>query len=259
MASSEAVAAYRETHTVAETCAYFGIKDRAVYKAVAKVKERAAASPSDSLPVATPARPALRLVAPSAARRGVPSRPDPAPLTGGLSEKILTYQAELDEVADETTVWTCPYTGLSFPNIPAPVPGTKKRVWLADRRSAFHLQKKTPPPAPVPVPAPALQPLPVASAPAPAPVRNGLESGPAPALATDFATLAPAPVHLHRAAATPTATLPAVRRSPVSSGRSSWGSSLSMQGYEWMIEKGPPWTVWVALAVFGLLVLACSV
>ncbi len=220
MASAQEVATYRATHSVAETCAHFSIKERAVYKACAKVKEQ-----TSPLAAAT-ARPRPRL------QRFQPSG------------RAALYHAQLSEVADEDTVWTCPITGESYPEIPQPVPGTTKAMWLAERRRiALHqkplaLAPPEPPlcqePAPVPVPEP-VQSLEL----------NGSTSAPQeiPAISP------PAPVHLHRAAFTPVSVRHYPTRQP---------ESIAMQGYEWASEHGPPWSIWLAFAVFLLLVLACN-
>lgn len=238
MASAHEVAAYRATHSVAETCAHFNIKERAVFKACAKVREIQEVSVP---PVATTTRPGRRVV------RRCTSRPkNPLHRTSTI-QKVVTPKKtnELDEVAGDDTTWTCPYTKEEFPIIP----GTTKRMWLAERRTAFLLRSHhhTPEPAPpsyVEYSTPTLE---------SAPSKGEATSQSAPVLSENTSTPQPALVHLHQQAPQVVYVKQYVRV------RRDFKSGLLYQAGVLIVRHGPPWSVWVAVVAFLLIVWLCQV
>ncbi len=238
MASAQEVAAYRATHSVAETCAHFGIKERAVFKACAKVREFQEVS---TPPAVTATRPARRVARRCASRPKYPRHRAP------IAQKVVTPKKvnELDEVAGDDTTWTCPYTSEEFPIIP----GTTKRLWLAERRSAFLLRSQRSAPAPV-------KPAYVeCSTPAPesTPAKVEATSQSAPALSENSALDTSAHVHLHQQAPQVIYVKQYVRV------RRDFKRGVVYQAGELIARHGPPWTVWVAIFIFLLIVWLCQV
>ncbi len=238
MASAHEVAAYRATHSVAETCAHFGIKERAVFKACAKVRELQEVS---ATPVTTASRPVRRLIHRCASRPKYPRHRAP------IAHKVVTPKKvnELDEVAGDDTNWTCPYTGEEFPIIP----GTTKRMWLAERRSAYLLRSQYRAPAPP-------QPTYVeCSTPAPesAPQKNETTSQSAPVLSEHCASSPTAHVHLHQQAPQVVYVKQYVRV------RRDFKRGVVYQVGVLIARHGPPWSVWVAIFIFLLIVWFCQV
>ncbi len=238
MASAQDVAMYRATHSVAETCSHFGIKERAVFKACAKVRELQEAS---SPPVITATRPARRVVRRCASR---PKYPRHRPL---ITHKVVTPKKvnELDEVAGDDTTWTCPYTSEEFPIIP----GVTKRMWLAERRSAYLLRSQRS--APEPTPTSYVE----CSTPAP-------ESAPPKDETTSQSTSAPlendapgtsAYVHLHQEAQQVVYVKQYVRV------RRDFKRGLVYQAGVFIARHGPPWHVWLGFVLGLLLIVWCSV
>ncbi len=238
MASAQEVAAYRATHSVAETMAHFGIKERAVFKACAKVRELQEANAPTTMTTTHTARRVVRRCA---------SRPKYQRHRTPVTQKVVTPKKvnELDEVAGDDTTWACPYTNEEYPIIP----GTTKRMWLAERRTAFVLraQRSTPsPPKATYV---------ECSTPSPenAPQTGETTSQSAPVLSEKSAPLHPAPVHLHQQAPQVVYVKQYVRV------RRDFKRGLVYQTGELLAQHGPPWTVWVALFVFLLIVWFCQV
>ncbi len=238
MASAHEVAAYRATHSVAETCAHFGIKERAVFKACAKVRELQEVS---ATPVTTASRPVRRLIHRCASRPKYPRHRAP------IAHKVVTLKKvnELDEVAGDDTTWACPYTHEEFPIIP----GTTKRMWLAERRAAFllHTQRRTP--------APEHQSLGEVgeSAPVPAPQKVQAASQSAPALAEKPKQSQTVPGHLHQQTPEIIYVKQYVRV------RRDFKQGLLYQGLVFIARYGPPWQVWLGFVLGLLIILWCSV
>ncbi len=231
MASSVEVAGFRSAgHSVAETCEYFGIKERAVYKACAKVREGGSSAPDDAA--------------------------QPGPVS-----RIEQYQAELHEVAGDDTVWTCPYTRLSLPDIPPPVPGTSKAMWLAERRRLMVMPSAT---VLAPVPTAPLCEAEVVQA-APEALENAVlceaeRPEPAPDLhqmKQDLCqTVQGADAHAPAKQGITITSAPTPRRVTRAA---SVGSSYTPAGVLLaVIEHGPPIQTWIALMVTALLILACN-
>lgn len=179
LASPEAVAVFRSTHSVPETAARFGINERTVYKLVAKARR---AGDVGRLPVA-PVHPQIEVKQDTSKHVGSEHR-----------------TSSPDDVAGDDTEWLCPSYGYLVPV----VPGVRRADWEAQRRrlKAERMQarqeladnlaaKKA---AARPVPAPAVS----VPAPAPTPGQDGLvcapAPAPAPAVVAPMAPARPAPV-----------------------------------------------------------------
>ncbi len=235
MASALEIAGYRKTHSVAETCARFGIKERAVYKACAKAREEQLAH-AVTITGTTQARQVRIVRRPHTQLHGQVRLARP-------QRKVLTVKDPLDEVAGEDTDWQCPYTGEVFPIIP----GTTKRMWLADRRTVYVLQsqKKTT--------ASAETPLCEAEKGTPVPVLQEDKQGgaSAPALPENVAPVPPAPVHLHQQAPQVVYVKQYVRVG--------YHPRLLPRAAIWVYRNGPPWQVVLGFMLGLLLILLCSV
>ncbi len=236
MASALEIAGYRKTHSVAETCARFGIKERAVYKACAKAREEQMA-----LAVAVAGTSQVRSV--RIVRR--PHTRQPGQPHHAVLQKPLTPKDPLDEIAGDDTDWQCPYTGEVYPIIP----GTTKRMWLADRRTEFVLQSQKK--RPVPTDKTLCRDVENTSLPALQKEEQGSES--TPALAENVAPALPAPVHLQQQ------TPHVVYVKQYVHVHRDFRSGLVYHAGSLIARHGPPWTVWVAIAIFLLIVWLCQV